>query len=389
MTTQQKHHYKYFLVTVLFFGIATALFRGILDNYLAEILQVSKANRGILEFFRELPGLFLVVLLALFYRTPENRILTIGYVIAFIGVVGFMVAGENLIPAVILLMVWSTGQHLIMPVRQSFMVHSVEKGNEGKALGTLRSFQSIGQVAGYLIVPLIFFFVSGIEGYHISFYLIIALVGCAVLFSLRLKQTGEKIKRQRIYFNRKYNKYYLLQSFYGARKQVFLTFGPYVLILMYSTSAATIATLMGICAALNIFISPQIGKIIDKIGYKKVMVGDTIILFFVCLVYGFAHHVFSPDVAYIAVVIVFILDRLLSNASMAGSVYVKALSDDREEMTATLTTGLSIDHLISIFIALGGGLIWEHFGIEMLFISAGVMALANSAVALTVKVVKR
>ncbi len=389
MKTQQQRHYYYFLVSTLLFGIALALFHGVLDNYLANILDVSKADRGVVEFFREMPGLFLVVILALFYKLPENRIMQIGYGIALIGVLGFMAVGPRLVPAILLLMVWSAGIHIVMPVRQSYAVHSVEAGEEGKALGSLRGVLNIGKVAGYLIVPLIFLFVSGKMGYNIAFIIVIILVIAAILVTFKLKQDTGTIKRQRLYFDKKYKKYYLLQSFYGARKQVFLTFGPYVLILMYGASASVIATLFGICAALNIFVAPLIGKVIDKIGYKAVMVGDTIVLFFVCMVYGFAHHVFSPEGAYIAVIIVFILDNLLSNASMAGSVYVKHLSEGREEMTATLTTGLSIDHLISIFIALAGGFIWQNMGVEILFVFAGAMALANSAVALTVKVVKK
>ena len=36
--------------------------------------------------------------------------------------------------------------------------------------------------------------------------------------------------------------------FYGARKQVFITFGPYVLILFYGANAATISLLFAISA---------------------------------------------------------------------------------------------------------------------------------------------
>ena len=389
MNASQKEHYRYFLLTVLLFGVATALFRGVFDNYLAEILEVSKADRGVVEFFREMPGLFLVLILALFYRLPENRILQAGYAIALVGVTGFMLAGPKMVPAIALLMVWSAGIHIVMPVRQSYAVHSVEPGQEGKALGNMRGVLNIGWVAGYFLVPVIFLFVSGEAGFRTTFIAVIILIIISIGISFKLKSDTGRIKRQRLYFARKYSKYYVLQSFYGARKQVFLTFGPYVLILMYGADASVIATLFAVSSALNIFVSPLIGKIIDKAGYKAVMVGDTVILFFVCLVYGFAHHIFSQHAAYIAVITVFILDNLLSNASMAGSVYVKELSSGREEMTATLTTGLSIDHLISIFIALAGGFIWQNLGIELLFILAGVMALANSAVALTVRVVPR
>ena len=48
--------------------------------------------------------------------------------------------------------------------------------------------------------------------------------------------------------NKKYKKYYMLEMFYGARKQVFFTFGPYVLILFYGANAATISLLFAVSA---------------------------------------------------------------------------------------------------------------------------------------------
>ena len=170
---------------------------------------------------------------------------------------------------------------------------------------------------------------------------------------------------------------------------MFFTFGPYVLIMKYGATPEIIATLMGICAVLSIFVSPLIGKIIDRAGFKAVMVGDTVILFFVCLVYGFAHHIFPENIAFLVICGIFILDNLVSHASMAASIYVKHLSDTREEMTATLTTGISIDHLISIFIALVGGMVWEYVGVELLFVLAALMAVMNSLIALTIRTTHR
>jgi len=383
--TDDRKNYIYFLAAVLTFGIAAASFKGVQDNYLAEVLLVSKVGRGAVEFFRELPGLFLLLILALFYKIPEHIILRIGYAVAMIGAAAFVLVGERLIPAVAFLTLWSMGEHIIMPIKQSFAIHSAAFGSEGSALGKMRGIESLGKVIGFFIVPAIFAVAAGRAGYSATFSAVILLAGLSMLLTFKLRGDGLKVKRQRLYFHRKYKIYYILQNFYGARKQVFLTFGPYVLILNYGASPSVIATLMGVSAILNIFGSPLIGRIIDKAGYKAVMVGDTIILFFVCLLYGFAHRLFPMNTAFFVICAVYVLDNLISHASIAASIYVKQLSDDREEMTATLTTGISLDHLISIFIALAGGMIWEFLGLELLFSLAAAMAAANSLVALTIK----
>ncbi|WP_461247840.1 hypothetical protein [Treponema sp. R6D11] len=53
-----------FLSVLILFGVSYGLYRGIQDNYLAEIIHVTPFERGIVEFFREIPGLMLIFILA-------------------------------------------------------------------------------------------------------------------------------------------------------------------------------------------------------------------------------------------------------------------------------------------------------------------------------------
>jgi MFS family permease len=181
----------------------------------------------------------------------------------------------------------------------------------------------------------------------------------------------------------------MLEMFYGARKQVFMTFGPYVLILFYGANAATISLLFAVSAVAGFIAAPVVGRIIDKIGYKTVMVADTLILVIVCFFYGFAHHLFPMEVAFIVCCVNYVLDAIISLASMATNVYVQDLSDNQNEVKATISTGVSINHVITIFIALFGGWLWNVMGIEVLFVCSAVLGLINSAYAATIKVPKK
>ena len=211
-----------------------------------------------------------------------------------------------------------------------------------------------------------------------------------MVFSFKLSGNSETDKnKRRFYFHKKYTKYYMLEMFYGARKQVFLTFGPYVLILFYGANAATISLLFAISAVACFFASPIVGRIIDRVGYKAVMVADTLILVVVCFFYGFAHHLFSMKAAFIICCVNYVLDSVISLASMASNLYVKDLSDNANEVKATISTGVSINHVITIFIALFGGWIWQSMGIELLFIASAVLGLCNSAYAATIKTKKQ
>ena len=119
------------------------------------------------------------------------------------------------------------------------------------------------------------------------------------------------------------------------------------------------------------------------------MISDTLILVIVCFFYGFAHHIFPMHVAFYVCCVNYILDSVISLASMASNVYVQDISDDNEEMRATISTGISVNHLITILIALFGGWIWQTLGIETLFILSAILGLCNSAYAATIKVPKK
>jgi predicted MFS family arabinose efflux permease len=225
--------------------------------------------------------------------------------------------------------------------------------------------------------------------YKMFFAVAAVLTGVSMFCSMKITGKSQQDQhKRRFYFHKKFSKYYMLEMFYGARKQVFFTFGPYVLILFYGASAAMISLLFAVSAIACFFASPIVGRIIDRAGYKIVMVMDTLILVIVCFFYGFAHHIFPQNIAFIVCCINYVLDSVISLAAMASSVYVRDLSDNPDEVKATLSTGVSINHVITIFIALFGGWIWQTLGIETLFIASAILGLLNSAYAASIKAAK-
>ena len=69
-----------------------------------------------------------------------------------------------------------------------------------------------------------------------------------------------------------------------------------------------------------------------------------------------------------------------------GKPPTQELSDSADEVKATISTGLSVNHLITILIALFDGWIWKTLGIETLFVLSAVLGLCNSAYAASIKI---
>lgn len=382
--------YKPLLISILISGLAYGLYKGVLDNYLAEVVKMGEMERGIMEFFRELPGVLLVFILAAFYMCSAETMYKAGAVIMLIGMGMIAAVPATMVLATLAICLFSLGEHIQLGMKSSLIMGYAKQDRGGEALGMQSAVNQFGTLAGYLVIVLAFSLIAGSQPYRLFFALAAGLLAIGTVYTFRITGSSEAdATKRRFYFHKKYNKYYMLEMFYGARKQVFFTFGPYVLILFYEASAATISLLFAISAVVCFIASPIVGRIIDKVGYKLVMVMDTVILVFVCLCYGFAHHIFPKDVAFIICCVNYVLDAVISLASMASNVYVKELSDTQEEMKATISTGVSINHVISVFIALFGGWIWEVTGIETLFIISAVLGLCNSAYALTIKQPKK
>lgn len=381
-----------FFTGILIWGIGLGSFNAIFNNFVVDEYHVTGFDRGVLEFVREIPGVLLVAILAALSRFSDWRVLRIGTIVSIIAA-GLLLCPVSFPIVVILIAFWSLGEHVVMPARQALSLMLAKDGRGGESLGFMTSMMNAGTVIGSLIVASIFFVgtkVLGVVNYRVLydtvFILVMVLMGASVLFYMHKAEPGEKMKkRPKFYFREKYSKFYALELFYGARKQVFFTFGPFVLITVYGMHTKDVALLFAFSALLTALWGGRlVGRIVDKCGYRNVMIWDTVILAGVCILYGFAKDIFPPKVALGIVCVNYVLDAILSSCSIATNLYARTLSDSQEELSATLTSGISINHVITVIVALSGGYVFDKFGPGVLFTLAAIMALANSAFALTV-----
>lgn len=383
---KEDSYYKVFLTSLLITGLGYGIYKGIIDNYMAEIVGMGEFDRGLAEFFREIPGLMLIFILALFYTFSAEKLYKLGAVIMLAGMAMLGVVTPTKLLVTIAICTYSLGEHIQLGMKNTLSLEYAKENQGGQALGYQNALSQLGTLLGYIVIIFAFGSVAA-KGLFKPFFLIATvIIGIAAVCTFRIGGSSETDKsKSRFYFRKKFTKYYMLEVFYGARKQVFFTFGPYVLILFYGANASVISLLFAISAICCFFLAPVVGKIIDKLGYKIVMISDTLILVIVCFFYGFAHHIFPMHIAFIVCCVNYILDSVISLASMASNVYVQDISDSPEEVRATISTGISVNHLITILIALFGGMIWQSLGIETLFILSAVLGLCNSAYAATIK----
>ena len=71
---------------------------------------------------------------------------------------------------------------------------------------------------------------------------------------------------------------------------------------------------------------------------------------------------------------------------MARSTYLKKIAIKPTDVTHTLATGISLDHIVSMLIPIVGGIIWVAIGYKYVFLFAAVIAVINFVLSLKIKV---
>lgn len=368
-----------FCLSGAFLGIYTGLYDPTFNNYLADIFKISEATRGGLEFFRELPGFLVVFFSGMLISLADTRIAAISLSVVSLGLWGQGFMAPGLQWAVAWMMMWSIGSHLFLPVSSSIVVGLSNPGEVGRKLGKWSGINTAASMVGYLVVWAGFRYFD--LDYHWTFGAACLAVLAAVLCLLGMG-SNKTARRQgpAIFFKRKYSLYYLLSVLFGARKQIFLTFGPWVLIKIFHQPVETFAMLGLVGTALGIFFKPALGVIIDRVGERTVIMTESLLLITVCLGYGYA-ELFPPAVALLVVYACFVGDNLLFACLMARATYLNKIVESRGDLTPTLSMGVTVDHAVSMTIPFFAGLLWELAGYRYVFLVAAALAAINFVVA--------
>jgi predicted MFS family arabinose efflux permease len=220
---------------------------------------------------------------------------------------------------------------------------------------------------------------AGPDIYKISFAAAAAAsLASAALFA-RIPKGGSEAAPggKRFVFRWRYKWYYLLNILFGARKQIFLTFAPWVLVTQYGASPAVMAALALVAAALGVVFRQTFGALTDKIGERRMFMADAVILLFICA--GFAFSTFLP-----LLYVIFILDNLMFATRIARTTYLNRIVEERSHIAPTVSFGITIDHAVSMSIPAAGGLLWASYGYKSVFIAASLLSVAGFLTALAV-----
>ncbi|MBC7287513.1 MAG: MFS transporter [Armatimonadetes bacterium] len=373
----------YAAATVLI-GISGGIFETTLNNFLSDTFHITAVARGRLEFPRELPGFLTAVGAGALFFLPERLVASVAFAMVGIGMLGLGVFGQQWWRMLLFLVIWSSGLHLSMPVTGSLTMSLAPEEKRGRRLGQIGAVGRFGTIAGCLLV---WYFLAGDRrDYLPTFAAGAAAAFVAALLVSTLHGVGTEQPRPRLLLRRRYWLYYALEAFSGARKQIFVTFGPWVLVKVFGERPATFAKLWMVTSVLGLLFQPGVGDLIDSLGERTILMGEGAVLFGLCVAYGYAERLIPARRWALRLLYgCYVLDQLLFAVGMARTTYVSKIAASAADVAPTLSAGVSINHAISMSIPSLGGYVWDAYGYPWVFVGGAGLALLGLMLAALVK----
>jgi predicted MFS family arabinose efflux permease len=338
---------------VFLFGLGMGLQMGLNTNYIKE-LGLSSSQVLLQAGIREIPGLFLVFIAALLMRLPLAWRSVVAMLVMGVGY-ALYAAAHSWAALVAVSLTASIGLHLWLPLNNALGLGLAKKEDSGKVLGMLSSVLALSSMAGIGGILLLSHWVSlrilvGIAG--------VLIIGAAVVLARLPKNIGETKKvQQRLLFKRRYWLYYVLLVFEGSRSQVFSAFNTMVLVYNFGWSALQISLLLLASGLVNFLFAQRLGHLLDNAGERI-----TLSIGYVALALCFVGYATINNVWLLGLMVIFI--NLLVTLSMGLYTYVNRIAPP-EELTPTLNTGVSFNHITSAGMSVVAGILLPVVGYKV------------------------
>jgi len=348
--------FLFFLIATALLGVTMAVENTSISNRLVEDLDFTIQQRTMLEVPRELPGLLVVFLVGGLAFLGDVKTAAVANIFGGMGLFLFGLVPAGFLPVVATLMIYNTGTHIYMPMQGAISMSFAKDGNVGRRLGEVQSVSMVALIitSGSLFLLYRFLEIPFVVSFTVGAISMI-LAGILFFFIGPIKAAP---RRKRFVFKKKYKLFYMLCLIFGMRKQITITFVPWLLVTVYNQPVVTITILFFIVSVINVFFRPWLGGFIDRKGERFVLMLEACLIIVSCLGFAFSKILFPESVALVVVACCYIIDNLFSGAGMARTTYVKRLSDDPGEVSATLAMGISLDHVLSMSVPTVAGILW-------------------------------
>ena len=346
-TPQNRPMYLFLIGLAVLSALGFQGWRTLFNNYAVEIAQVTGQQMGVIQGLRELPGFLalLVIYLLLFVR--EHRLAVLSLMVMALGVImtGLMPTYVGLVTATL---VMSFGFHYYETLNQSLTLQYFDTTQSPVVMGRLRAVGSAANIA----IGLVFLIAVNHFSYQ-SLYVTLGIVIMAAASVFLLTNPTRRdlpLQHKNMVLRSRYWLFYVLTFLAGARRQIFVAFAVFLMVKKFGYTISEVTLLFMLNNAINSFLSPMIGRAVNRFGERKVLSLEYMSLFFIFLGYAFTD-------SKLLVAALYILDHIFFNFAMAIRSFFQKIADPRD-IAPSMAVGFTINHIVAVIIPILGGLLW-------------------------------
>ena len=329
--------------------LSFSTWQALLNNFTIERAQFTGVEIGILQSLREIPGFlaFSVVFVLLFVREQSFALIALVMLGVGTAATGFFPSEIGLYVTTV---VMSIGFHYFETLRQSLALQWLEIERTPIVMGRMVAAGSFaGLVAFALIWLSLDLFAVDMEWvYLVGGLLTIVITAYCWLAFPRMEAKAEQHKH--LVLRKRYWLYYALTFLWGARRQIFVVFAGFLMVEKFGFDAAAMSLMFLATSAMAIWFSPKVGRMIARLGERRVLIIEYIGLIAVFLAYAFV------DTAWVAVGL-YLLDHLFFAMSFASKTYFQKIADP-QDIASTSGVSFTINHIAAVVIPVVFGQIW-------------------------------
>lgn len=335
----------------------------LLHNYTIEMAGFGWFEAGLTQTVREIPGFLAFTAIFWLLILREQVMAYASLVILGIGV-ALTGANPTLTGILLTTFVMSVGFHYFETINTSLQLQLLPKAQAPQLIGRIVSAGAMAQFIAYGGLA-----VAWWAGWHNYLYLYMLLgLACAILTIVAFfyfgRFEGAVPQRKKIVLRQRYWLYYALTFMSGARRQLFMAFGGFLLVKKFGYSVGDMAMLMLVTSAANTFFAPRLGRLVSAWGERNTITLENCVL--ICVFIGYA----MTDSAGLAAAL-FIIDGIFFTLILAQKTYFQKIGDPAD-MAATAATAFTINHIAAVGIPVTFGMIGTVDYAMIFWLGAGI-----------------
>jgi predicted MFS family arabinose efflux permease len=340
----------HFLTTVAFINwLGFASWQALLNNFAKEAAGFTGWEIGILQSVREIPGFLAFTAAAWFLLMREQTLGYLSLVVLGIGIAatGYLPSFEGLL---LTTFVMSVGFHYFETANQALSLQLLSKHEAPKGLGQIASAAAAAQLVGYSLITLLsVLFAPSYASLYLGFGIgTVLLAGLAAASFGRFH--GDVPQRRGIVLRRRYWLYYALTFLSGARRQIFMAFGGWLLVERFSYSLSGFSGLLFIACGITVLAGSFIGRLIGRIGERRTIVIENISLVVVFVGYAVTTSAVLAGA-------LFVIDGVFFTLTIAQRTYFHKIAD-AADIAPTAGVAFTINHIAAVVIPVLFGALW-------------------------------